>query len=162
MGEKNNNIWGPLIWNLLHTISYISPNNYTLELKKNYFYFFNYIIPTILPCPICKKHYLKQLRDNPINNHLYSKDMLIKWVINIHNGVNLKNKKKIFLINDVNEIYENKININKIYKLIFYLKNRLQYGKINLDVYNKFQFYISNLVLNKIPNYHNGRIIKHI
>ena len=158
MGE-NNNIWGPLIWNLLHTISYVSPNYYDLQIKKNYFYFFNNIIPSILPCPICQRHYLKQLRNNPLHLNLNSKEELIKWIINIHNLVNIKNKKKIFNREEVDEIYQNKINIDKIYKLLFYLKNRLQYGKLDLNIYNKFNFYISLFVLNKIPNYHNGLMI---
>jgi len=158
MGE-NNNIWGPLIWNLLHTISYVSPNYYDLQIKKNYFYFFNNIIPSILPCPICQRHYLKQLRNNPLHLNLNSKEELIKWIINIHNLVNIKNKKKIFNREEVDEIYQNKINIDKIYKLLFYLKHRLQYGKLDLNIYNKFNFYISLFVLNKIPNYHNGLMI---
>ena len=126
MGE-NNNIWGPLIWNLLHTISYVSPNYYDLQIKKNYFYFFYNIIPSILPCPICQRHYLKELRNNPLHLHLNSKEELIKWIIHIHNLVNIKNKKKIFNREEVDEIYKNKINIDKIYKLLFYLKHILQY-----------------------------------
>ena len=86
--------WGPRAWKLLHCVTYNYPENPSIQQKQNYSYFFNYIVPSVLPCPKCQKHFLASLRNYPINNHLQNKRSLTIWLINTHNNVNIRNKKK--------------------------------------------------------------------
>jgi hypothetical protein len=117
---NNNNIWGPPAWNFLHTITFNYPDNPTNEDKQNYFTFFN-SLKHVLPCEKCKKHY----KENSINlkDNLNSKDDLVKWLIDIHNNVNIKNDKSVWSYADVynkyQDMYNNSNTINNI--IIFFI-----------------------------------------
>lgn len=152
------NYWGPLTWTTLHCLSYNYPSNPSRETKKKTFYFFNYIIPAVLPCPKCQKHFLKQLRDNPIGERLNNRDDLCQWVIDTHNYVNRSNRKKIYSKDEVDRIYEDKIYINDIQKLIFFLRQRVQYGNLRIDWYNQFMYYLNGLLLRRVPTNNCGQV----
>ena len=54
----NPKIWGPSAWLFLHTVTFNYPNNPTEEDKRNYLTFFN-SLKHIIPCPLCKEHYIE-------------------------------------------------------------------------------------------------------
>jgi hypothetical protein len=87
------NAWGPYGWNFLHyvTLGYpINPNN---EDKKNYKLFFE-SLKNILPCPKCAKHYEENLKVLPLSDDILDdKEKLIKWLIDVHNRVNVSTGK---------------------------------------------------------------------
>jgi len=84
----NPSIWGPYIWFTIDTICLSYPEKPTKKEKKNYKNFF-YSFRYILPCDICKKHFKKYIKKNPINDEiLSSKNNLIKWNINLQNNIN--------------------------------------------------------------------------
>ena len=117
---NNNNIWGPPAWTFLHTITFNYPDNPTTEDKQNYFTFFN-SLKHVLPCDKCKKHYTENSRD--LKDNLNSKDDLVKWLIDIHNDVNIKNDKSVWSYADVynkyQDMYNNSNTINNI--IIFFI-----------------------------------------
>jgi len=80
-------IWGPHGWKFIHYISLGYPEEPTEE-QKNLYKNFYYSLQDVLPCDKCAKNYNQNLINNPIDNHLNSRDSLIKWVIDIHNKVN--------------------------------------------------------------------------
>lgn len=135
-------IWGPLYWNTLHTLTYKYPENPTPDIKQKYIYFFNYVVPIIIPCHKCQKHFLKQLRDKPIQNNVNNKKQLIQWLIDIHNSINITKHKRIYSIEEVNILYENKINIKEIYKLLYTLSIKVQYGYLDLLWYHRCIYFI--------------------
>lgn len=81
----NPSIWGPKGWFFLDTIILSYPNNPNEINKKNFSIFFNNI-GDMLPCDGCRQNYAKHIKDNQLNEeHLQSRDALIKWWLNIHN-----------------------------------------------------------------------------
>ena len=108
---NNNNIWGPPAWTFLHTITFNYPNNPSEQDKQNYYNFFD-SLKYVLPCDKCKKHYKENSRD--LKDNLNSRDDLVKWLIDIHNEVNVKNNKRKYsydeVINKYNNLYSPKTN----------------------------------------------------
>jgi hypothetical protein len=102
-----NSQWGPSAWLFLHSVSFQYPENPTDQEKNNYKIFFE-SLQNILPCPNCREHYQKNLKENPMN--LESRESLIKWVIDLHNLVNQKNSKKEYSYDEVKDLYQSKYN----------------------------------------------------
>lgn len=91
----NPSIWGPNIWQTLHFISLGYPENPTEQQKNDYKQFF-LLLKTVLPCTKCAIHYKYNLEQLPLTNEiLNNKQLFIKWVIDLHNSVNLLNGKPI-------------------------------------------------------------------
>ena len=90
----NQNIWGPHLWFSLHTISFNYPLNPTQEERNNFKNFF-LNLQEVIPCSICKKNYIRHLKEHPIDNFLNNKKSLVYWVIDMHNMVNGEIGKKI-------------------------------------------------------------------
>lgn len=112
----NQNIWGPHLWFVLHTITFNYPFKPTSEDKKNYKTFL-LSLQHILPCSICRKHYKRHLQENPPYEALKNRDSFIKWLIDLHNEVNGETGKKSTytykeIINKYEKIYNMKINNN--------------------------------------------------
>ena len=98
-------IWGPHAWQFLHSITLSYPDNPTIEDKNNYAQFFN-SIQNILPCQNCKDHYTQNLQEFPVEQHLDNKESLFRWLVDIHNLVNVKNNKREYSYDEVTELYE--------------------------------------------------------
>lgn len=78
-------VWGPIFWATMHIVSLgyaLQPNE---EEKRGAIQFFE-SLTQVIPCPICKEHYAKTIKDMPPN--VTNRDVLIEWVFNIHNKVN--------------------------------------------------------------------------
>ena len=80
-------IWGPHGWKFMHYVSLGYPINPTETDKQNYKTFYT-SLQHILPCEKCAQNYSHNLQKYPIDNHLESRDTLVKWAIDIHNQVN--------------------------------------------------------------------------
>lgn len=98
-------VWGPKLWFALHTITFVYPKNPTINDKKYYYDFFDNL-KNVIPCDLCKQHYKQHLQNNPIMPHLNSQDSLIKWLIHLHNEVNISLGKKVYSYNEVMDIYK--------------------------------------------------------
>jgi hypothetical protein len=108
----NPEIWGPGAWLFLHSITLAYPNNPTQLDKENYKTFFE-TLKNVIPCKKCSYNYSKNIKDNDISEHLDSKVSLVKWLVNIHNQVNIENNKKTMEYEDVIKEYKKIYNINK-------------------------------------------------
>ena len=106
----NPDIWGPPGWTFLHSITFAYPNNPTDVDKKNFAQFFNSLAP-VLPCATCSYNYKQNLINDTIENHLNNKKSLIKWLINVHNKVNIDNNKPTLnyknVIDNYTKLYNN-------------------------------------------------------
>lgn len=86
-------IWGPCAWFFLHTITFAYPSCPTEEDKWNMKQFFESLQP-VLPCKKCQLNFSKHFEKHPLTyDILCSKKELIKWLIDIHNDVNVMNGK---------------------------------------------------------------------
>ena len=99
-------IWGPNIWYTLHIISLYYPTNPT-EFQKRAYHDFFINLKEVLPCSKCKDHYTKYVSEYPITPHLDSKKNVIKWLIDVHNFVNLSLNKPTFTYTEVLKLYKN-------------------------------------------------------
>ena len=99
------NVWGPHAWQFLHSITLAYPDNPTDNDKQSHSQFFD-SLKNILPCDKCKYHYAQTLETNPIENHLEDKESLFRWLVDVHNRVNVENSKKEYSYDEVTEIYE--------------------------------------------------------
>jgi hypothetical protein len=117
-------LWGPKLWFFLHTLSF--EYNPSIETKKSHSTFFN-SLASIIPCEICRLHYTKFLKNNPIENSLDNKESLIKWVLKCHNNVNKNNNKPEWSYNDLMSKY------TSIFKNDLY--NKLSYKNISIFLF---------------------------
>ena len=83
--------WGPYAWYLFHILSL----TWEKRNEQNYIYFFKLISKTI-PCEICYINFNEKikLKNYKIENNCSEKVRFIEWLVNLHNMVNKKNKKK--------------------------------------------------------------------
>ena len=156
----NQNIWGPHLWFSLHTISFNYPIKPTNNDKKDYKNFF-INLENVIPCSVCKKNYIRHLKEHPINDYLDNRKKLVYWVIDMHNMVNAEIGKKILsyeiVIKKYENVYKKKILLEKTsneaedYSAEFSLgqvrfsENKIDY--INI-VYGFFILFISLLIIN--------------
>jgi hypothetical protein len=89
-------IWGPPIWNFLHTLaSKIKEDKYT-ELSGQLFFYIQKIC-TNLPCPECSQH-ARQFLGKVIFKRVSTKSDLINLLFLFHNAVNKRKVKPQFPI----------------------------------------------------------------
>ncbi len=117
----NQNIWGPNLWFSLHTMTFTYPLIPSEDDKKNYRTFF-YSLQHVIPCAVCKKNYIRHLKEFPVDDHLESRKKLVYWLIDLHNIVNGETGKKILSYDTVIKKYE------KVYG-----KKLILEGSIDLD-----------------------------
>lgn len=99
----NQKIWGPGLWLFLHTLTFNYPIDPSKDDKMRMKRFF-YSLGDILPCKYCRENYTKNLKSNPIK--LESKREFIRWLIDIHNEVNIQENKQVVKELDVLDTYE--------------------------------------------------------
>jgi len=99
------NIWGPGAWQFLHSITLSYPDQPTEQDKQNHIDFFN-SLKNVLPCEKCKNHFQENLQTHPLENSLEDKESLFKWLVDVHNKVNVDNGKKELSYDEVTELYE--------------------------------------------------------
>ena len=80
-------IWGPSTWHLLHQIV----ENYSPLLHSSY-QALVYSLAACLPCKICRNNFVLKIVENPFPCKK-TKVVLRKWLIEIHNQVNIDNNK---------------------------------------------------------------------
>jgi hypothetical protein len=133
----NQNIWGPHLWFSLHTISFNYPLVPKTEDKEYYKNFFT-SLQHVIPCSICKKNYMRHIKEHPITNFLDNRKSMVYWVIDMHNMVNAEIGKKILsydvVIKKYEEVYKKKIVLNN--NIIFYNQNKNLYKEDYKKNYN--------------------------
>ena len=96
-------LWGPIIWSFFHIYAQqINP----VFFKNNTKMCLNVIndICQSLPCPMCTNH-AKQFLKNYNFNSIKTKEQLILFLFNFHNDVNIRTKKRLFTLEEL-EIYK--------------------------------------------------------
>jgi hypothetical protein len=103
----NVHIWGGLIWNSLHIISFNYPVNPTEE-DKDHYHQYLMSLKHVLPCKSCRDNYTKNLIQSGYSrSKLKDRDTFSRYVYDLHNTVNLMlGKKKYKTYNEVRDRYE--------------------------------------------------------
>ena len=84
--------WGSSFWYTLNIIAfgypeYVDQSPEGLKLKNDTYTFFK-VLGTMLPCSECKQHYKQNVDSLDLVGALESRDLLTKFVYNLHNLVN--------------------------------------------------------------------------
>ena len=125
--KDQKDFWGPKLWKLIHTISYYAPTQLSDIQKKNYYYFYTFLIPRCIMCLKCQLHYRRMMEKFQFDGS--TRDELIDYSIELHNRVNRRLRKQQLTRTDVDQIYRNKsVYIKEIYNLIIWYKGNVQYG----------------------------------
>ena len=90
----NPNVWGPVGWKFLHSITFNYPHRPTNAEMKSTIDFFG-SLGKMLPCTICQQHYENHLKQYPIEDAVINRSSLVNWLINIHNQVNIQLGKPV-------------------------------------------------------------------
>lgn len=80
-------VWGPLFWTTMHIVSLGYSPTPSKEEQSAVIQFYR-SLEFVIPCPICRAHYSKFLKDMPVENHVANRDALVKWLFDVHNNVN--------------------------------------------------------------------------
>lgn len=107
-----------IYWNSLHYLSYLYPENPTENQKKQIYFLIEKMRKDGILCNKCKSHFIKWTNKYKIEDNYNNRNELILYFVNLHNDVNLRNKKPLFYKAKVDEIYLNFDDKNLIdYKL---------------------------------------------
>ena len=133
--------WGPKLWYALHTITFNYPDNPTDIDKQNYETFF-ISLKHVLPCILCQKHYSNHIEKHPIRPNLINRVSLSRWLVDVHNEVNIMLGKPTMTFEEVVKMYKNDTD-NKYWKYVkIILVILLIFGGIHLLI--KFNFFNKN------------------
>jgi len=86
--------WGPFFWHTMHIVALGYPTNPSYGHKKAAKEFIE-SFAFLIPCPICKEHFIEHLKESPISPFLDRREDLFKWTVTLHNKVNKKLGKPI-------------------------------------------------------------------
>jgi len=100
-------VWGPLLWDYLHMISFNYPINPENKQKKEYINFM-YTLGNTLPCKTCRENYKKNLKELKFSmKDMQSRETFSKFIWSLHDYVNKQlNKPKSPSYNYVKYAYE--------------------------------------------------------
>jgi len=108
----NSNIWGHHAWHFIHAVSFNYPIRPTQQDRENYYEIFH-SLSYVLPCGACQEAYRRKLQKLNILDHLNSRELLIEFVIKLHNLVNKDLNKPLFSKQKAIEIYTDLYSPNK-------------------------------------------------
>lgn len=123
MDPPQNNVWGPHLWMILHSIAERIGSKSLTRLPSEETRIWSGLLSSLrysLPCPQCKKHYLVYYSANPIS----SITEIRIWLYNLHNQVNSRNTKPDITIEQLSEIYSKPFNFSYHLSFIFEHMNR--------------------------------------
>ena len=105
----NPKFWGPGAWIFLHSITMNYPKEPFDDDKQAYYNFFKNL-ENVIPCEKCGYNYSMNIQKYPVEPALSSRDLLIRWLIKIHNEVNKETGKREYTYDEVIEEYKYKMN----------------------------------------------------
>lgn len=102
----NTYYWGPMMWEILHIISFDYPIHPTIKEKED---MKNFLLGlrNVLPCVYCRKNYARNINEMPMK--LDCRKDLALWMIDLHNEVNGKEGKRHYSYEEVLKDYEKKL-----------------------------------------------------
>merc|ERR1719161_2583932 len=79
--------WGPSMWRSLHCIAHHLPPRLPGESQESFKTLVE-SLPQLLPCKVCGQHLTQHLVEDPVTNHLATRDDVEQWLVQLHNKVN--------------------------------------------------------------------------
>ena len=95
--------WGRPGWKFLHSVTFAYPEKPSLRTKIQYMKFFK-SLQYVLPCPMCRREYSRAARKLNLG-HLKNTETLSRWLVCVHNQVNVKLGKAVVPFDVVKKMY---------------------------------------------------------
>jgi hypothetical protein len=103
--ELDSKVWGPHYWFVFHTITLTYPNTPNDVTKKKYYDFIQNI-PLFIPNAKMGNQFSEMLDLYPVTPYLDSRESFSKWMLFIHNKINLKlNLPEITMAEAIDKYY---------------------------------------------------------
>lgn len=100
------NFWGPALWNSLHTMTFHYPDQPSETDQRHYSEFFH-SLQHVLPCENCRQHFGRALtQTHPLQPALKNQETLTRWLVDLHNSVNVRLGKPVVSYESVKEKYD--------------------------------------------------------
>jgi hypothetical protein len=96
--------WGPSGWKFLHAISFAYPIHEASQITKIKYLTFFKLLKYVLPCATCRRGYTQDSWDLSIKV-LKNRDTLSRWLVDVHNRVNIRLGKRVRSYDDIKKIY---------------------------------------------------------
>ena len=99
-------VWGNHAWNFLHACAYEYPAKPTEGDKRAAANLFR-SLGHMLPCKDCCRNYQREVKEDPVEEPLGSRDELLAWLLRLHNKVNRRLGKPTLTAEQLHEKYAN-------------------------------------------------------
>jgi len=83
--------WGTCFWGTMEAVAVAC--DIEDQTSREYTALFFFSLQGVLPCPVCREHYIKYVETYPIENVLDTKISLFKWIHNLQNDVRSRTDK---------------------------------------------------------------------
>mmetsp|Transcript_106114 Transcript_106114/g.307016 ORF Transcript_106114/g.307016 Transcript_106114/m.307016 type:complete len:186 (-) Transcript_106114:41-598(-) len=90
---RNPQVWGPPAWFFLHSMTLALPEHVPAE-QQSAIQSLLVSMQKTLPCPSCGEHLKKHMTELPLEPHLGTRKGMVRWMVDLHNLVNLDCKKR--------------------------------------------------------------------
>lgn len=102
----NKDVWGPKLWEVMHTFSFSYPSSPS-NIEKTAAHNFYTSLGVLIPCKNCSQHCLQYVKHYPPK--INSRDELVMWVFDFHNEVNKRLNKRIYTFEELQEKYNDNV-----------------------------------------------------
>jgi hypothetical protein len=118
MDSPQNHIWGPHLWQILHSSTErIGQPHLNAQEESRLWSNLLSSLRFSLPCPQCKKHYTAYFGSNPIT--AVNRNSIRSWLYNLHCQVNDRTgKPNTITIDKLPEIYSQPFNFTAHYTVV--------------------------------------------
>ena len=107
VGNLFKDVWGPALWKVIHLAPLIIDNTET-EFKTHAYKALVSCLQIVLPCPVCRIHFRKNLPKIMIDDYIHNPRSLFLWSVAMHNEVNSSLNKKVYTVEEALSIYVKK------------------------------------------------------
>jgi len=101
-------LWVTQAWDFLHAVTIAYPEKDPTDSQKREMKLFFESLGPVLPCVSCSKHFASMLESNPIQ--LQNRESLSKWLVMVHNKVNVRLHKPEMSYDYVKKKYDDMFN----------------------------------------------------
>lgn len=101
-------------WTMLHLITYLYPDNPDDLDKLKIMALFDRLRVN-LPCKCCLYHYDLNLQSTPLPDSYNNRQELTKWLIDLHNSINIRKAKPVMNYNQVDDYYKDTGKVNQFF-----------------------------------------------
>lgn len=81
--------WGPHAWFMIHSLASMAN---TEQEKADFITYIN-SFAKIIPCSVCKKHFMENRQKFDIRNYMENAETLLMWTYIVHDAVNFAQQK---------------------------------------------------------------------